>query len=326
VRLRFIVSLLFAGLLMALGLSMAQAAPRYEIIPEDAYWQKIAETQNVLVVLETAQPEDVSSRLAGIADDWATLSGVKLASGEVVPLDTRFFVSQLRASPPDLQQLSDQLTAMQVQYQQWPLTAHSASDLNSLETILRRSEFQWVEAQPSLWDQFLKWVQDGLWRLLSWLLPDQVLLPGGELIGNIITFIGSVVCVLVIALVVRELMNSFVSETNALTANDQEDEVITADVAFARAQTLSNSGDHRSAVRYLYLSALLLLDERGLLRYDRTLTNREYLQTVAHLPEVAATLREVVDVFDNVWYGYHTLDAAAFEQYAARVGRLRQQR
>jgi hypothetical protein len=325
-RLRFTLSLLVAGMLVSLGLSMAQAVPRYEIIPEDAYWQKIAETQNVLVVLEATQPEDVSSRLAGVADDWAQLSGVTLVSGEVVPLDTRFFVSQLRANPPNLQQLSDQLTAMQVQRQQWPLTGHSADDFNSLETILKRTEFQWTEAQPSLWEQFWKWVLDGLWRLLSWLLPDQMLLPGGELVGNLITFVGALVFVLVIVLIVRELMNSFVSETNALSGDNQADEVITADIAFARAQTLSNSGDHRSAVRYLYLSALLLLDERGLLRYDRTLTNREYLQTVAHLPEVAATLREVVEVFDNVWYGYHTLDAAAFEQYAARVGRLRQQR
>jgi hypothetical protein len=40
----------------------------------------------------------------------------------------------------------------------------------------------------------------------------------------------------------------------------------------------SSEGDYRTAVRYLYLSLLLLLEEHGLLRYDRPLTDREYLQ------------------------------------------------
>ena len=97
-------------------------------------------------------------------------------------------------------------------------------------------------------------------------------------------------------------------------------------MALKRAQNLSGAGDYRTAVRYLYLSSLLLLDERGLLRYNRSQTNREYLRSVAHLPKFAAILREVIDVFDRVWYGYQTLDEATYTQYAARVAELRQQK
>src|SRR5574341_98434 len=103
-------------------------------------------------------------------------------------------------------------------------------------------------------------------------------------------------------------------------------ELLTADSALRRAQTLSAASDYRTAVRYLYLSSLLLLEERGLLRYDRSLTNREYLRSVAHLPELASTLRDVVEVFDRVWYGYQLLDAAAYARYADRVADLRRQK
>jgi hypothetical protein len=103
-------------------------------------------------------------------------------------------------------------------------------------------------------------------------------------------------------------------------------EPLTAELALQRAQELSTGGDYRTAVRYLYLSSLLLLEERGLLRYDRSLTNREYLRTVAHRPELAAILREVIDVFDRVWYGFQTLNPGEYEAYVLRVETLRQQK
>jgi hypothetical protein len=104
------------------------------------------------------------------------------------------------------------------------------------------------------------------------------------------------------------------------------DENLTAESAFARAQGLSRGGDYRSAVRYLYLSALLILDERGLLRYDRAKTNREYLNSVSGSPELSQPLDEVIEVFDNVWYGYHELDEAGFEHYSGRVRELKEKK
>ena len=73
--------------------------------------------------------------------------------------------------------------------------------------------------------------------------------------------------------------------------------------------------DHRSAVRYLYLSALLTLEERALLQHNRSQTNREYLRSVAHVPHLAARLSRVIDVFERVWYGYHAIDETAYARY-----------
>jgi hypothetical protein len=68
------------------------------------------------------------------------------------------------------------------------------------------------------------------------------------------------------------------------------------------------------------------LDERNLLRYDRSLTNREYLGSIADRPELAITLREVIDVFDRVWYGFQPLDEKAYNLYVAQVNELRHRR
>ena len=70
----------------------------------------------------------------------------------------------------------------------------------------------------------------------------------------------------------------------------------------------------------------MLLEERGLVRNDRTQTNQEYLRSVAGRPELASVLRDVIDVFDRVWYGFQALDEQAFAHYAGRVEQLRQQR
>ena len=115
--------------------------------------------------------------------------------------------------------------------------------------------------------------------------------------------------------------------TEADIASEAEGgEILTADMALKKAQQLSSGGDYRTAVRYLYLSSLLLLDERGLLRYDRSQTNREYLRSVANHPHLANPLRRVIDVFDRVWYGYQPLTQDDYTRYAEQVNKLRRQK
>jgi hypothetical protein len=81
-------------------------------------------------------------------------------------------------------------------------------------------------------------------------------------------------------------------------------EVSTSAEAIQRAQVASTVQDYRLALRMLYLAALLKLDEIGALRYDRALTNREYVRQVALKPVLANALRAVVETFDDVWYGF----------------------
>jgi hypothetical protein len=40
---------------------------------------------------------------------------------------------------------------------------------------------------------------------------------------------------------------------------------------------------------------------------------------------LASLLREVVEVFDRVWYGYQPLDETTYQKYAAQVAELHRQ-
>ena len=134
------------------------------------------------------------------------------------------------------------------------------------------------------------------------------------------------ILILVLIYAVRSIFADFISEANLNENGNGFDKALTSDSAFERAQSLSRDGEYRSAVRYLYLSCLLLLDERGLLRYDHSKTNREVLRSVSDSPELAGPLQDVVEVFDNVWYGYHTLDEESFRHYSERVEELKEKR
>jgi hypothetical protein len=117
-----------------------------------------------------------------------------------------------------------------------------------------------------------------------------------------------------------------VREAQLAAEGGNDDETLTSKGAMQRAHSLSGQGDYRSAIRYLYLSSLLVLDEQGLLRYDRSRTNREYLRSISSKPELANSLRDVIDVFDRVWYGFESVDEPTYQSYVKQVDELREKK
>lgn len=105
------------------------------------------------------------------------------------------------------------------------------------------------------------------------------------------------------------------------TLTDGE-EIATSDEAIQRAQDASALQDYRQALRLLYLAALLKLDEIGALRYDRALTNREYVRQVILSSALADALRPVVETFDDVWYGYRPLTPEGYANFEHEVDDL----
>lgn len=285
------------------------------------YWAKVEQTRAVVA------GEPTPAQLAALADEWTAISRVALPDGKTLPVDHTFLAAQLRAKSPNLARLEQLLSRLLALRDGWTHSPHAAADVAALQAILARPEFQWPEERPSflalLWQKAL----DFIWTRLAPLLPDEVLIPlGGNWSHYLLTVLGSLLLVVVLFFMMRQLLGELAAESEIKQDPATGQEILTADLALKRARNLSKGGDYRSAVRYLYLSALLGLDERDLLRYDRSQTNREYLRSVAHLPQLAAILRDVIDVFDRVWYGYHALDEATYHRYAARVAELRRQR
>jgi hypothetical protein len=85
--------------------------------------------------------------------------------------------------------------------------------------------------------------------------------------------------------------------------------------ALEQATVHAVEGDMRLGMRQLYLATLLLLDERGILPFDRTLTNREILRALRPKPELAGALAPVVDAYDPAWYGHKSISRDEFDAF-----------
>lgn len=317
--------IIWVGLFFSIATgALAQTNP----MSEAEYWANLDDTRVEITRLAQTPNLTAARRLA---DEWEAITQVHLPNGAIINVDHSFLVVQLRADPPNYQRIANLLDELQATRLNWIRTQHFPSDTNALRQILGQNQFQWAEAEPSFLSQWWDQLMQTLWNWLSGLIPDEVTIPVENTLSGAGTryILTTIVALVLIALVVFLLRESIIQlvRSSALDPHDEDgDELLTADTAFKRAQNLSNTGDYRSAVRYLYLSSLLVLDERGILRYDRSQTNREYLRSVAHSPHLSSILRDVIDVFDRVWYGYHTLDEATYDRYARRVTELRQQR
>ena len=299
---------------------LAAAAP----LPIDAYWQKVEETQALVQSLQAALPETRRTKLDAAADEWEAITSVSLSDGTIIPLDHSFVVTRMRANPPDLGRLNSLLTNLLESRDTWPQREVTPADMQALDRILARPEFQWPPKQPSPLEEWWYELQRRFLEFVVNLVPAEVISVLVPLLSYVLPGLGALALILVLVYAMRGLLADFVADKEA-DAENGKDKDLTAAMALKRAQTLSDEGDYRAAVRYLYLSTLLLLEERGLLRYDRSLTNREYLRSIAHKPELAAIFRDVIEVFDRVWYGYRPLDESAYTWYANRVEELQRQ-
>jgi hypothetical protein len=307
--------------LSLLGNGAAWARQGPGTITTAAFWELVQETQAVVRSLDGAEPEAIAASLEPLLGRWQSIQQVQLETGEIIPLDLQYWTVRLEAADPDLSWIAselDQITAEQDLRQ----LAKVADDLSALQQVLDRPEFQWQAEEPDPLQQWVNRLVQAFLNFLDRLAGSRGVELGSQIMRFALIAAGLAAVAAAAALGVRIFLRSMVAETS-LSAGDHADADLTADLALERADLLSQAGDYRSAVRYLYLSTLLMLEEHGLLRYDRSKTNREYLSSISHQPHLSELLQEVVDVFDRVWYGFQPLEEQEYARYAERVAELR---
>ena len=251
------------------------------------------------------------------AEPLIRATAVTLSDGVRAPVDNRWLAEALRPTDPDFTAIAAQLGAI-LDAITLPEGAAPADALARLQQLLANPPFANRQTDTA-------WL-DAIWNWISGLI-DSLLRPFGSSIGTgsrvaawVLGGIGVLLLAAVLLYLALSLRRSLVRDTHV--AEDPEAN-LTAKAALDQANDLSRSGDHRTAMRYLYLSALLWLDERDLLRYDRALTNREYLERARNNPALRGKLAPVIETFDRVWYGNATLDDQDFAAYKAQVDALR---
>lgn len=257
--------------------------------------------------------------LEDVADQLLAADHVRLPDGTSAPVDNRWLAQALTPADPDFTTIAAQLGGL-INALTLPDSAAPADALARLATILSNPPFaERAPVDTGWWENFINWlgrVIDSIFRPVS-----SAVSTGGETAAWIIGTIGVLLLLGVIGYLLLGLRRTMVANASASISDDEAH--LTARTALDQASEKARGGDHRTAMRYLYLSALLWLDERDMLRYDRALTNREYLERVSDNPLLRGRLQPIVETFDAVWYGHAPLDDAAFERYRAQVEALR---
>ena len=127
--------------------------------------------------------------------------------------------------------------------------------------------------------------------------------------------LGIIAIGIVLIFFIKQIRMNLIRDVGDMETEIIEDDVRTEKAALAHAETAEASNDFRGALRYLYLSAVLHLQERGILPYDKSMTNREYLHQSQVDINLQKTLGPAVTVFDEVWYGHKPCDAETVANY-----------
>ena len=304
------------------GSSPSYFAQEATPITVEAYWEMVGQARQAITKMGALPADEIRRQLNGLAEEWEKVTAVELPDRRVARVDSSHLATELRADPPDLDRLEKLLDALLQAHAQYPQEVFTLQDIEPLKGILARPEFQW--GQPS---QAPDWFQR-LWNAFSSFLERMAFgIQNTVYYGRVPLMIGAALLLLLSLLYIsRNLSRSLVREAELNAQSSEDEALLSSKGALQRAQTLSSQGDYRNAIRYLYLSSLLVLDERGLLHYDRSRTNREYLRSVSSQPELATPLRDVIDVFDRVWYGFEAVDEQTYQSYAQHVDQLREKK
>ncbi len=93
------------------------------------------------------------------------------------------------------------------------------------------------------------------------------------------------------------------------------------DSLLALAEKQAQAGDYRRAFRLVYLAALVALDTGGVLHFDRSKTNWEYLRAAGR-GDIYAAMTPLTREFDQVWYGLGVADAGRYARARAQYDAL----
>lgn len=180
--------------------------------------------------------------------------------------------------------------------------------------VFERSEFKPHQSEPSwLWRQFS--------AFMEWLGNLHTYSP--PLFWVFLTFC-VLVLVVTIVFAVYHLRTVFtVGVRKHSKARAEAEQRIRLSVSYReKSDRCAAEGDYTEAVRFLFLSLVYRLDERGRVSFHKEYTNREYLALVGERLHVREALRVLVDTLDDHWYAQRPCGRAQYEECLAVYDRL----
>lgn len=172
--------------------------------------------------------------------------------------------------------------------------------------ILSSPEFRVTPPEPSYFDRALKRIGeliDELFERIGRLFG----LRGGHAGGNIafwIILIGLIIGMgLLATYALRRLETRKTVKAPEATKVEEDPDSSQPEDWLALAQSFAARGDFRRAYRAMFRALLLRLDSGGLIRFDPSRTNGEYVRSLRSNERIYRIFRPAADGFDILWYG-----------------------
>ncbi|MDQ2743124.1 MAG: DUF4129 domain-containing protein [Chloroflexota bacterium] len=277
------------------------------------YSQKVHRIRLQLDALVGA-PAVSTSAISSIEKHLRQLDRVRLEDGAVLATNTSDLASQLSPHSQSInRRVAHQLDALDLMVR-GPPGAASPVLLRSLDTVLRGPKFH---QQCQNLDCALNWLGSQLQALLNRLAPRDS--PSVNPLVKLL--VGALLLLLMGAIAVLAARGSLRRMVVDLPPPGATDQGLNEHAARRRADDLVTSGEHRAALRYLFIATMLELQRRGALTLQPGLTNHEYVAAMRAAKSAPKTieqpLRRLVEEFDRAWYGHLPFGPGDYQRCSA---------
>lgn len=180
-----------------------------------------------------------------------------------------------------------------------------------------------------LWEKFWKQVWDWLKSLKTEPrdTPLDAKTPGGEMLGANVVMVGVIALVAAVLVALLVLGRRKPDEAGQPASERLAEQPLGEDAASALskpperwaglADELAARGDFREAIRHLYLALLARLHRDGVIDYDPTNSNWDYLRAFKGASSLRQAFRELTRRFDFAWYGHLDVTDGAWSAFRA---------
>lgn len=260
----------------------------------------------------------------------APMVNLQAKGGHVYPLDPAPLVAELRSdealkdhveASARLDAVAGCLAALENEVSAAG-KAPSPSEVKArARAVLDRPEFESAPApEPSVFQKLGDRIAE--WFNKHWSRPIPAAGPSWSPNINVIYGILGILIAGLFALLVWVIVGAVgrrAVRARPLAMDDTEAALVEArdtDSILDLADGKARAGDHRSAFRLVYLATLVALDTGGILRFDRSKTNWEYLRSLraAGRDDIYDAMQPLTRDFDRLWYGFAAAGADDYQR------------
>lgn len=200
-----------------------------------------------------------------------------------------------------------------------------------IDDILQESKYQDLVNENSLRQQVRAWLEYAMDQLEEWIKSitrTRMDTPKTDVLSkevpHVFLVIAAIIAAAIISIIIFNVVKLFRRKGQIKEILGVEiSEETTPNSLKDRASEFEEKEDYRSAVRYYYIALLLLMHDSKMIFLEETKTNDEiysYLKREKY--PFVLSFKEVVNVFNAIWYGKKSFNSEAYSSYKNRMQQL----